>query len=81
MLITIPVVVTMVANETGVPLAMPCPVRDTVLAPVWNDAVTAAETPAPVTNIPTTKPVVLAIVTVVLATVVVPVNVTAASTP
>ena len=81
MLITIPVVVTRVANETGVPLAMPCAVRDTVLPPVCSVTATSVETPVPVTNIPTAKPVVLAIVTVVLPVVVIPVNVTAVPTP
>ena len=76
-----PVVVTRAANETGVLLARPCAVRVTVLPPVCSVTATAVETPVPVTNIPTTKPVVLAIVTVVLSVVVVPVNVTAVPTP
>jgi len=83
LLMTIPVVVVMAANEISSVFDKPCAVRLTVSpAPVVVTAMGVVDgVPTPVTCIPTVIPVVLAIVTVVLLTVVVPLNATGVTAP
>ena len=83
LLITIPVVVTIVANETSSVSDKPCAVRLTVSpASVIVTAMAVVEgVPVPVTSIPVVIPAVLAIVTVVLPAILPPLNPTGATAP